>query len=474
MASRRNQLQSYQFLVHRVISALVMRETDPAESPLRRGVGAVFAGLMVAVIVAAGFGVYGLLTHIGDGRWQFDGAVVVEKETGAVYLYQGGVLHPMANYASALLASGHTPPTTASVSRNSLARVPRGVTLGIPNAPSALPDAGKRVGAPWTVCVTSSGGDTGSAAPATVLLAGLTPQGARKLPDDQGLLVRVVGSQSYYLVFHGYRYAVHQPTVVLPSLYGDSPPVAGVGPAWLNALAEGVPIGSITVPKSGTPSTVVGPHRVGDLLVATLPTGGSHYFLVFDDGLAAVTELQRDIYAGQTGTQPVPIGLRDANAARKSSHLLPADGDMRPPASPPKLVQPLSTTDPVCTETGADGHVTAWLGGSLSGLPDAVPTASSTPVGTALADRVVVPPGHVAVVRVVASPTATSGSYALVTDVGMRYPVISEMALAMLGYAPSEAVDLPANLADLIPAGPTLDPAAAVKAYDLTARPDGQ
>ncbi|MEN3308214.1 MAG: hypothetical protein V7603_4416, partial [Micromonosporaceae bacterium] len=41
MASRRDQLQSYQFLIHRVISALVMRETDPAESPLRRGVGAV-------------------------------------------------------------------------------------------------------------------------------------------------------------------------------------------------------------------------------------------------------------------------------------------------------------------------------------------------------------------------------------------------------------------------------------------------
>ena len=53
MASRRDQLQSYQFLVHRTISAFVMRQTDPATSPLRRGVGAVFAISLKAWSVAA-------------------------------------------------------------------------------------------------------------------------------------------------------------------------------------------------------------------------------------------------------------------------------------------------------------------------------------------------------------------------------------------------------------------------------------
>jgi hypothetical protein len=266
---------------------------------------------------------------------------------------------------------------------------------------------------------------------------------------------------------------VHQPTTVLASLYGNNPPVITVGPAWLNALSEGLPVEPLAVPKGGTPSTVVPQRHVGDLLMATLPSGATQYYLIFDDGLAQISELEHDIYVGQTGAQPLPIALRDATNAKKSAHLVPADGDLQPPGSPPKLAQPASTGDPLCTETAADGRTSAWLGGTLSGLPAGTPTPSSTTTGTVLADRVVVPPGRVAVVRVVASPTATSGSYALVTDIGMRYPVVSDSALAMLGYQPSDAVGLPANLASLIPSGPTLDPAAAVQAYDLTARRDG-
>ena len=86
MASRRDQLQAYQFMTQRVLSAFVMRETDPAQSPLRRGVGAVFAGLMIAVMVGAGFGVVGIVTKTGSNNWRTDGAVVIEKETGASFL----------------------------------------------------------------------------------------------------------------------------------------------------------------------------------------------------------------------------------------------------------------------------------------------------------------------------------------------------------------------------------------------------
>src|SRR2546425_3429764 len=110
MASRRDQLQSYQFLTQRVLSALVMRETDPAQSPLRRGVGAVFVGVMLAVMAGAGFGIYGLVTKVGSTNWKTEGAVVVEKESGATYVYLGGKLHPPLNYASPLLAAGQTTP----------------------------------------------------------------------------------------------------------------------------------------------------------------------------------------------------------------------------------------------------------------------------------------------------------------------------------------------------------------------------
>src|SRR5258706_634875 len=97
MATRRDQLQSYQFMTQRVISAFIMRETDPVQSPLRRGVGAVFGGVMIAVLVGAVFGVYGLLTKIGTDPWQTDGSVIIEKETGATFVYRGGCLQPTPN-----------------------------------------------------------------------------------------------------------------------------------------------------------------------------------------------------------------------------------------------------------------------------------------------------------------------------------------------------------------------------------------
>ena len=68
MPSRTDLLHSYQFRSRRVLAALVMRETDPSQSPLRRGVGAVFGGLMVAILIGAAFGIYGLVTKVGGGN----------------------------------------------------------------------------------------------------------------------------------------------------------------------------------------------------------------------------------------------------------------------------------------------------------------------------------------------------------------------------------------------------------------------
>ncbi|MGH3664184.1 MAG: type VII secretion protein EccB, partial [Micromonosporaceae bacterium] len=95
MASRRDQLHSYQFMIQRVVAALVMRETDPAQSPFRRAAGAIFAGIMVGIIVIAGFAIYGLWKPGGNLAWKAEAdasgkpAVVVEEETGAVYVYMG-------------------------------------------------------------------------------------------------------------------------------------------------------------------------------------------------------------------------------------------------------------------------------------------------------------------------------------------------------------------------------------------------
>ncbi len=461
MASRRDQLQSYQFLTQRVISAFVMRETDPAQSPLRRGIGAVFVGLMVAVMVAAGYGVVGLLTKSGSKNWKTDGAVVIEKETGASFLYSSGVLHPMLNYASALLAAGKPGSPVFRVASNSLSGTPRGAVLGIAGAPDSLPARNKELKLPWTLCSVPTSSGTGRTTTVT-LVVGQAPQGAQNV-GGQGLLVADSASNTPFLIYQNRRYLLRSPNIVIPALFGAATPTK-VGKAWLNGIPEATDIGTIPVgDRKGQPSARVPNHQVGDL-VATQTGTVEQYYVVLDDGLAAITDLQKNIFTAQYSVQPIQISLNEVTNAPQSTQLKPPTGDTAPPQKAPTLVSATAAGQTLCATTTSIGSPpTVSTGGAIDQSGPGIPTGSTSDSGTSLADRVVVPGGHVAVVRAVESPTATSGAYYLVTDVGLRFAVPNDQALQALGYQPADAVSVLAGLVLRIPAGPGLDPAAAVK-----------
>jgi type VII secretion protein EccB len=442
MASRRDQLQSHQFLTQRVISALVMRETDPAQSPLRRGIGAVFAGLMISVMVAAGFGVYGLLTKSGGNDWKTDGAVVIERETGASFVFQDGELHPMLNYASALLVTGSTSRAVFRKPAGTLDSVPRGVMLGIPNAPDSLPDAAASVGAPWSVC---------GARGVTVLGLATVPSGATPL-GDHGVLVDDPSTGSTDLIWHGTRYAVA--SSVLAALFGVVTPTA-VGAAWLNGIPQGPDIAPFDIPDRGTPSDAAPGYTVGQILSTQIGTGGEQYWMVLSAGLAPITELQKDVAVSQGIGAPKPAAAADVTAIHRAA--LPDQAAAQSlPARPPKLT---GSPQRLCAAFRGTGTPTISVGGAAT--PVGTPTRPRT--GAVLADRVAVPPGHIAVVRVMASPNSAVAGYCLVTDLGIRYAVASDDVLKMLGYQPDAAVAMPAALVQLIPSGPALDPAAAAQ-----------
>ncbi|GIG57039.1 type VII secretion protein EccB [Longispora fulva] len=460
MASRRDQLQSYQFLLQRVISALVMRETDPAQAPLRRGTGAVFAGVMIAVLLAVGFGVVGLLAKVGSGSWQTDGAVVVEKETGAPYLYRMGALHPMLNYTSALLASAKQPPTVFRVPAASLRDVPRGIMRGIVGAPTSLPERRGLIGAPWTLCSAPGQDDANQAITTTSLVLGRAVTGGRPVGENGAMLVRDAKAKTTYLVWHSFRYQILTKEAVL-ALFGEVTPV-DVGAAWINGLAAGPDIGPITVDRKGERSAAVPSRKNGNLLVARTGTG-TQYYLVLDDGLAVISELQKDLAVGTGAISGSPDGetitVADATAAKQSGKLArPAAGDAAlPPQTPKPLITP-AATERVCAQSGDPKAAPAiTVGGAFADLGPGTPTGSASPQGASLADRVVVPAGRGALVRALGSPSATTGAYSVVTDFGVRYPV-SDAVLGMLGYAPGDAVPMPASLVNRIPAGPALDP----------------
>lgn len=81
MPTRRDQLHAYRFLTRRALAALVTGEPDAVEPPMRRLTVTTMSGFMVAVLVAAGFAVYGVVKPSAGTSWKEPGAVVVERET---------------------------------------------------------------------------------------------------------------------------------------------------------------------------------------------------------------------------------------------------------------------------------------------------------------------------------------------------------------------------------------------------------
>ncbi|MEU9508954.1 type VII secretion protein EccB [Micromonospora sp. NPDC048170] len=455
MPSRQDQLHSYQFTVQRAVAALVMRETDPAQSPFRRLAGAGLASVLVAAIGLGGFALYGLFTGGGGKAWRDPGAVIVEKESGARFVYREQKLHPVLNYASALLIIGAERPKTVLVSRRAIDGVPRGLPLGIADAPDSLPARGRLSTAPWTVCsVAAAEGDR--SVPRSALLIGVTPGGGRALGEDALLLRHPDGG--LHLVWHQRRYLVRDPNRVLAALATTRARAVPVAPALLNSLPAGADLAPLALPAEGERSTRVSGARVGDVYLVRNSGGGRQYAVVLRDGLAGITELQAGLLLARTGQgEPEPITLGRFAALPKLPDLAPT-GPTAPPTAPPRLAA--ADGAGLCAGVGDDGGVAeVRLGVRLPDLAAAARTAAVT--GGVRADHVVVEPGRGAVVEAVAAPGASGGSVSVVTDLGRRYVLAGGEVLGMLGYRDVRPVRLPAGLVALVPAGATLDPAAA-------------
>jgi type VII secretion protein EccB len=461
MPSRADQLHSYQFGVRRVVSALAAHDSNPARPPGRRAGAALLGGVLVAALGLAGFAVWGLLQPGGSTRWREGGAVIVEKESGAKYVYLDGRLHPVANYASALLISGSTKPKTVTVARRSLAGVPRGALLGIAGAPDALPAARDLVRGAWMVCSRAAGG--------SVLVVGAGAGGAASLLGDDALLVST-SDGSVHLVWRGRRSLVREPSVLLGILVWG-PPVA-VAPAFLNALPAGPVLARIAVPARGSAYSRLPGARIGQVFVVD----GRQHAVALPDGLAAITPFQAALLLGDPSTvelvrqkEATPLSAGEYASLPKAT--LPGSWSLLPSTLPRLVSPPQGAT--VCA---GDGSVVVGSAGSsgvslgvrpLDGVsrpsgraspPDSVPRPSG---GASLADEIAVPPGRGAVIEAMPAPDAPSGTLHVVTDLGVRHPVPSAEVLSMLGYAGVSPVRVPAEVAALMPVGPALYPQAA-------------
>lgn len=446
MPSRQDQLHSYQFTVQRVVSALVMRDTDPAQAPFKRAAGATLASVLLAVVIAAGFGVYGVFSGRGDTKWKADGTVVVEEKSGAHFVYREGRLHPALNLTSALLASGVPAPNIVTVARKSLMDVPRGLTVGVPDLPDSLPDPGTLLGLPWSVC---AAGD--AAKPTSVLVVGDTSVvgKGRAMGGEEALFVRAADRR--YLLWHGRLYEADPDE--LAALGGTQPLAVPVG--FVNGMPKGQPLDAPRITDVGKASSVGNLVNGQVLKINGLDGKTSQYAVVRPEGLAMVTQVQAALALGKyrVGREREIDQTDLAGYGGSPASLVPDRDDPRqPPANMPTIAS--YAPGALCAVFRDDqGGVDVRAEVPLD-LSTRIPTVARSAEGGSYADYVIVPGGRGAIV-------ASGTTLSLVTDQGVRYDAARPDVLQMLGYANPAPLRLPSALVDLLPPGPGLDPQAA-------------
>ncbi|MCO6011608.1 type VII secretion protein EccB [Actinoallomurus purpureus] len=460
MQTRRDLYQAHKLMMQRVGLALLQGEPDVAESPMRRPSVAAFSGAMVAVLIAAVFGVIGFISPSGAKGLDQGGTVIIERETGTKYVYDTNRkrLLPVLNYASAKLALDSGNSAQRVVSRKSLAKFTRGPMIGIPGAPDSLPDPNHLVKKPWSVCVRNGTTTAGGTRSVTSLVAG-SSVGGRLLGAGQAVVVQA-GGQSY-VIWNNQRMHMTLPPAQAGSVTRVQP--APVSQTWLNPLDQGAdfvapPVGN----RGGAVPGVDG--SVGQ--VFKVPSGA--WYVLLSDGFAQITETQgilllaepqtkENAYHGQAAVaRDTDFGT--VTSKPSTQHVM----DARLPQTMPDFV-PWDASTPLCA-VYADmdkGSVSARLsiGGSL---PDVDPTISGQ--GTTV-DQVILPPGGAALVGLLpaANELNAINSWYIVNDAGVCFPLSSKDTAQKLGYNVNNAAPIPKGVQQLMPTGPTLDPTAARK-----------
>ncbi|MFV0532607.1 MAG: type VII secretion protein EccB [Cumulibacter sp.] len=469
MATKRDLFQSYQFSLRRVVSGLVLRETDPAQTPLRRLGGAMFGSVMVAVLAVAVSGVIGVINGGGNTTWKDAGEVFLEEETGATYAWledpqtREFALHPVLNYASAALLVGN--PTPVSVSQASLAGAPRGPRLGIAGAPDSIPQPDSFLADPWVMCSGMTKTETGDLTPRTTLLVGQSDPGGNSIGDGS-LLLADMNSDAVYLVWHGHRFLLPDPDPAITALGLRDAPQIEVGPALLDSLPVGQEIKPLATSSAGQSSSAVKQYKVGQVLVDATT---KQFYLVRKDDLRNISEVEANVTLSAPGTSaaydgksPTALEVDNAVVTAAPREDLPPSSFDDAPRDIPTPAQVSSASSTVCASLGSNSaELDVAVDPSSEDDQYALATPQRTSNGTVLADQVLVRGGHAVYVRSAQSPTATDGALYLVTDEGVRFAVPGEQAAAALGLDQVSPVTMPATLVARIPEGPALDPVSA-------------
>lgn len=452
--TRRDQLHAYRFMTRRAMSAVVTGEPDAVEPPMRRLVLFTILGVMIAIVVAATFAVIGLLRPGAGDDWAREGAVIVERDTGARYVMIDGELRPALNYASAVLASGASGPVEVElVAREKLASVERGPMIGVPGLPDSMPAAEDVVAGPVAVC-SQIRADGVNASLHVQVDVGQDPTAAAVAADEG---VYVISGGDRYLLWRGQRHRLDEQ--IGANALNLPPDPVPVGRAFIAAVPPGVPLAPPEMRDKGEPVDV--PGRSNMVAGQVIRVDDGSWRVMLPDGVAVIDEVEaRLLQAMRIGGASVPAeDMPYAEVARMPDSGQPAT-DLKEqfeglPDAMPALAQATWDAGGACVVY--DGSATPALAVPEGEAPSGEPSAETEE--STFADEVVVRPGSAVLAR-----APEREAVHLIAEPGSVYTAATLAVLGGFGYADLEPVELPPELLAMIPAGGALDPAAALQA----------
>jgi type VII secretion protein EccB len=455
--------------MQRVVAALVTHDPDPSRSPFRRVGSTALISLLIAAVALGGTAVYALFTGRGAQAADEEAVVYIEKETGAQFIFTkaDGRLHPVLNYASGLLIIASANAKSDQVSRKTLATVPRGATMGIPDAPNALPRPSDLLTGAWAVCSQSPDGAPQSLLAVGEKITGGTSAAPVAGPPPGALLVQDPTGKTF-LMYGSRRFLIPNSRSVLAAFVWSERQPVKVAAGWLNAVPAGPDLAPIPIPERGKASGVPGVANGRVLQSRDEPDGPSQWAVALPGGAAVISEMQAKLLLNESSTgQVIKIKNSQFGDLKRSSDQAIVD---RALAGLPTTVPPLLTVSQrLClTVSPVDGRTDLLIDPDAPDPGNPVPASAA---GTTKIDRIRVHPGRGVLVESVASPTAPvgSGTISIVTDAGTRYPIADADTVANLGYGGIKPRRLPAELVALLPEGPALDPVQARKPQPGTA-----
>lgn len=302
----KHQISGWRFLFRRIEHALVRRDASMLDDPQRGRATALSIGIALSCVFIAGSAALGFFKpakQVGNAQ------ILSDRDSGALFVRVGGRLYPALNLTSARLITG-SPAKPVPVSREELAKYPRGPLVGIAGAPGVIADPGGRDSS-WAVC---DGVRTGASAPVdqttglpttsrspvrTTAIGGpLTVDGEAVRPLDEGEARLLREGSITWLVYLDHDRGVVRAAIDL----ADSAVVLALGidataavlpasPGLLGAIPEAPPIRVPQVPGTGESKTFGSGLTVpiGSVLTVSTIDRGVAYYVVSQSGVVQVS-----------------------------------------------------------------------------------------------------------------------------------------------------------------------------------------